>query len=397
MIRKKLLGIVLCVCTLLSATGCGNAGNQSGANDAAKTTADSTAAITASDAAAYNGKLELDHALSLSYAKNFTVDCYKGGYKMIQVKDGKKILVVPEGMKTPEGIDTDTIILNQPVTNLLVSSTPATSLIHTIGCLDRISLTTTEKDSWYIDDVKTAMDSGKIKYAGIYTALDYELITATGTKFAVFSSMLPDDAAAQLEQLGVDFICDQSSTEDHPLGRVEWIKLYGALFDKESEAEAAFAKQESVISDIAGKPAVDKTVAIFYITSKGGLYARNSEDYMAKMVKLAGGKYVLDGKVGIGKTGTTQMEPEAFYDAAKDADYIIYVWSMGGKPQSLADVLAKSSVLSEMKAVRENNVFCTTPDFFQISNTLGDMVGDINRMLNSDGSQDKFTYLVRLK
>ena len=29
------------------------------------------------------------------------------------------------------------------------------------------------------------------------------------------------------------------------------------------------------------------------------------------------------------------MELEAFYDKAKDADYIIYIWSMGGKPETL--------------------------------------------------------------
>ena len=45
------------------------------------------------------------------------------------------------------------------------------------------------------------MNDGKLKYVGEYTKPDYELITATGTNFAIFSAMLKDDVKAQLEQL----------------------------------------------------------------------------------------------------------------------------------------------------------------------------------------------------
>ena len=106
---------------------------------------------------------------------------------------------------------------------------------------------------------------------------------------------------------------------------------------------------------------------------------------------------VLDGKIGVGQTGTAKMEMEAFYDGAKDADYIIYVWTLGGKPETLADLLERGDFLEDMKAVKEGNVWCTTPDFFQISSTLGNMINDINLMLNADDTADEFTYLFKLK
>ena len=118
---------------------------------------------------------------------------------------------------------------------------------------------------------------------------------------------------------------------------------------------------------------------------------------MAKMVALAGGEYVLDGKIGVGQTGTAKMEMEAFYDGAKDADYIIYVWTLGGKPETLSALLERGDFLADMKAVKEGNVWCTTPDFFQISSTLGNMINDINLMLNADDTADEFTYLFKLK
>lgn len=346
----------------------------------------------------YDGKLVFDHSMELTYAKTFSVDYYKAGYKLIKV-DGneKQLLVVPEGMKVPADLTANTVVLQQPINNLLISSTPTVSLINAIGALDRVTLTTYDVDSWYIDEVKAAMNAGKLAYVGNYKSPDYEMIVAQGTKFGVFSTMLTEDVAEKLKEMDVNYILDQASSEDHPLARVEWAKLYGALFNLEDAAEKHFEAQKKLVEDIAAKEATGKTVAIFYITSKGDLYARNTDDYMAKMIKLGGGEYVLDGKVGVGQTGTVKMEAEAFFDGAKDADEIIYIWSMGGKPETIADLVAKSPILADMKAVKNGNVWCTTPDYFQISCTIGNMINDINLMLNADASQEKFTYLYKIK
>ncbi len=344
----------------------------------------------------YDGRLVFDHAMELSYAKCFSLDYYKGGYKLASLSDGTKILVVPENMSVPADAPEDAIVLRQPVSNIMVSSTPVTSLINAIGALDAISLTTYDADSWYIDEVKEAILDGSLTYVGDYKAPDYEQITAAGTALAIYSAMLTEDVAAQLDALGVDVVLDCSAQEEHPLARVEWAKLYGAIFNKEAEAEEVFNTQAAFVDEIAKAENTGKTVAIFYITSNGSLYARNADDYMAKMVDLAGGRYALP-DVGAGESGTAKMELEAFYDGTKDADYIIYIWSVGGKPETVDAFLERAGILADMKAVREGNVWCTTPDFFQIQDTIGSMVNDIHLMLTSDGSEDSFTYLWRLK
>ena len=344
----------------------------------------------------YDGSLVFDHSMELKYAKCFSVDYYKGGYKTIKLVDDTVILVVPEGMSVPEDKPENAIVLQQPVTNILVSSTPVTSLINAIGALDAVSLTTYDVDSWYIDDVKNALTSGKMTYIGDYKAPDYEMITAAGTTFAFFSTMLTDDVREQLENLGVDIVLDQSAKEDHPLARVEWAKLYGAIFNKEDAANAVFDAQDKYVEELSKLEKTGKTVSMFYITSKGVLYARNADDYMAKMVALAGGEYAL-ADVGVGEVGTLKMEMEAFFDKAKDADYVIYIWSLGGKPETLEDFTARADILSDLKAVKEGNVWCTTPDYFQIQNTIGSMINDIRLMLDADPSTDKLTYLFRLK
>ncbi len=344
----------------------------------------------------YDGKLVFDHSMELSYAKCFTIDYYKGGYKLATISDGTKLLTVPEGMSVPADVPEGTIVLQEPLGHILVSSAPVVSLISAVGALDAVSLTTNDVDTWYIDEVKDAINSGSLTYVGEYDAPDYEKITADGTRLAVYSAMLTEDVEAELKSLGVGVMVDRSSDEDHPLGRAEWIKFYGALLGREEAAQEVFSGQEAIINELSEVPSTGKSVAVFYITSSGSLYARKAGDYMAKMVELAGGVYV-PGDVGVGESGTSKMEYEAFYDAAKDADYIIYVWSMGGKPETLEDFLGRADILSEFKAVKEGNVWCTTPDFFQIQATIGSMVNDIRLMLEADGTVDALTYLTKLK
>ncbi len=405
--KLKIISLILAALMLAAAlTACTQpAGTADDTTKSADTTAAETAketetGDTGTESAAteenYDGKLVFDHAMQLKYAKCFSVDYYKGGYKVAKLVDNTTMLIVPEGMSVPAEKPENAIVLQQPVNNILVSSTPVTSLINAIGALDAISLTTYDVDSWYIDDVKNALTSGKMTYIGDYKAPDYEKITAAGTTFSFFSTMLTDDVKEQLTNLKVDVVLDQSAKEDHPLARVEWAKLYGAIFNKEEAAETVFNTQDNYIEELSKLEKTGKTVAMFYITSKGVLYARNADDYMSKMIALAGGEYALS-DVGVGETGTVKMELEAFYDKAKDADYIIYIWSLGGKPETLDAFLERAAILSDLKAVKNGNVWCTTPDYFQIQNTIGNMINDMRLMLDAGADVDKLTYLFKLK
>ena len=70
---------------------------------------------------------------------------------------------------------------------------------------------------------------------------------------------------------------------------------------------------------------------------------------------------------------------------------------MGGKPATLSDLVARSAVLGDMKAVKDGNVWCTTADFFQTASTIGNIISDISKVVSSDSNADKYTYLFKLK
>lgn len=344
-----------------------------------------------------NGPLAVTGSMELEYATQFSVDYCEGGYALITNSDGARFLTVPEGAQIPEGLDEDIIPLQLPLSNLLISSTPVTSLINAVGALDAVSMTTQEYDGWYIDDVRKAMDAGSLRYIGSYKEPDFETLASDTPPFAVFSTMIDSvpDVAEKLTELGIPYMRDTSSQESHPLGRLEWIKLYGLLLGREAEAQAHYDAQKALVESI-GDEKTGRTVAMFYITSKGDLYTRRAGDYMVKMLELAGGEYAMP-DLEPDRSGTQKIEAEEFYAGSGEADYIVYIWSMGGKPDSMEAFLSRSGILKDFKAVKEGNVWFTTPDYFQISDTLGAMIQDFNKMLtNDDDSVTEFTYLFKL-
>ena len=132
-----------------------------------------------------------------------------------------------------------------------------------------------------------------------------------------------------------------------------------------------------------------KTVAFFYITTAGAVNVRKSGDYIAKAIRMAGGDYVSfdeSGEENALSTMTIQME--SFYDAAADADVLIYNSTIDGELDSLDALLAKSPLLADFKAVQTGNVWCITKNFYQESLALGDLILDVHAVLNDKDAGD---------
>ena len=129
-----------------------------------------------------------------------------------------------------------------------------------------------------------------------------------------------------------------------------------------------------------------KTVAFFYINSVGAANVRKSGDYVSKMIELAGGKYIFSdlGAEDDNSLSTMNMQMEEFYAGAKDADYIIYNSTIDGELTDISQMLEKSSLLADFKAVKDGNVWCTNQNLFQETMELGTMIEDIHTMLTSD-------------
>lgn len=343
--------------------------------------------------------LTWDHALELSYADQFSVNYYEGGYKLFTIEGDGEFLLVPDGEEAPEDLPDDITVLSHTPKSIYLVATSAMDFFCGLDALDHISLSGTNADGWYIDKAKTALEDGSIAFAGKYSAPDYEQILAAGCDLAIESTMIyhKPEVKEKLEELGIPVLVEHSSYESHPLGRTEWVKLYGALLGKEDEAEALFEEQASQLKSLENTENTGKTVAFFYINSMGAANVRKAGDYVSKMIDLAGGQYIFK-DLGADEEGqsTMNMGMEDFYAGAKDADYIIYNSTIDGELKSLDELLKKSALLKDFKAVKEGNVWCLTKSMFQETTCLGDVIMDMHQMLTEEDPQG-LTYLYRLE
>ncbi|MCI8745955.1 MAG: ABC transporter substrate-binding protein [Lachnospiraceae bacterium] len=345
-----------------------------------------------------SSSLTWESSMELRYASEFSVDYYKEGYRLLTIAQDGQYLVVPEGKEIPADLSKDIVALKQPVEQIYLVASAAMDMFVSLDALDAVGFSGLRADSWYIDEAREAMEQGKILHAGSYGAPDYEQILARGCGLAIENTMIyhTPEVKEQLEKLGIPVLVDYSSYESNPLGRTEWVRLYGILTGKEAEAEAAFAAEAEAFEAVEQEEKTGSTVAFFYITANGEVNVRRSSDYLPKMIEMAGGSYVFDhiGDEEETASSNVTMQMEEFYAAAKDADYIIYNSTTTEELSSVEDLLAKSSLLEKFKAVEEGRVYCTTKNLYQSSMKLGTIISDMHKMLTGE---DGMTYLYQLE
>ena len=369
-----------------------------------------TAAVGENPAKTAAAPLTYDHSMELSYAENFAVDYYEGGYKLLTTRlNGDRILIVPKHQQAPEDAEAlvspsaegkpgKLIVLQEPVKNLYLVASSVMDMFAQLDSMDAISMCGLKEEDWYIPAAKQAMKDGTLLYAGKYSQPDYELLLSQNCSMAIENSMIyhTPEVMEKLEEFGIPTLVEYSSYEEHPLGRVEWVRFFGALLDQEEKADQLFEKQKEALKRVETEESTGKTVAFFYITSNGLVQVRQSTDYIPKMIELAGGKFVFE---NLGdpdsRRSTVNLQLEDFYDGAQDADFLVYNTTIDRQVQTLEDLLKKCSLLKDFKAVKNHQVWCTTEDMYQQSMSAGNLIEDFHRMLTGDDKETR--YLYRLK
>lgn len=340
--------------------------------------------------------------INLEYAEQFSVYCLDDGSYEINIADGQKFLLLPEGVPEPESIDIP--VLHQPVENIYAAASSAVDLFNGIGMLDKVKMTSTKLSDWSLPAVQNAIESGNMKYVGKYNAPDYETVLSEGCGLALESTMIyhSPETKEQLESFGIPVMVERSSYETHPLGRLEWIKLYGLITGREKEAEEFFSEKMKLFGEVSANTDIPEnerqTVVFFYITTNGYANVRKSGDYISKMIELAGGRYIFtadDLNNEENALSTMNMEMESFYQKAKDADCIIYNSTIDGKLENISQLTEKNELLADFKAVKNNNVWCTEKNTFQQTTGVSEMIHDIHMIVTGqadDETQLEFLY-----
>lgn len=400
---------------MLAATGCAGSSNE---GDASPVEAGRKATPGGFRNADLGNGWHPGSSLEVGHARNFSIDYFEGEgganavdpYALICVGDGTRFLVVPEGRDEPDGLADDIQSIRRPPRNVYLVASNVLCLIDALGEVGSVALVGVKPENCTVASFSEAIEAGEIAYGGKYNAPDYELVADARCPLAIENTMVnhDPDVKRKLRELGMAVLVDQSSNEPSALGRLEWIKLYGELWGKADVASALFDEQvaqvDAVAEKIAAESATDggdgnkaaKTVAFFYINANGAAVTRRRGDFVAQMIEMAGGVYLLDDSVGDdAPTSTVTLEMERFYALAKDADVVIYNATVDDAVRDLDDLLAKNSLLGDFKAVGTGDVWCTERNLYQRMTETGQIVSDIHAAL-TDPDVDALDFMFRL-
>ncbi len=348
------------------------------------------------------GNLIYDSSLKLKYANEFSIDYYNDNdnnkYAFISIgEDGNyQYFLKPLDNAGDLNDISENITVLQDIDKTYLVSTSVMDLINQIGALDNILFSGTKASDWYVEEAAEKMEAGEIYYAGKYSAPDYELLITDKCNFVIENTMIyhNPEVKEKLEELGIPVLVERSSYETNPLGRLEWIKLYGILYNKYNQANEYFNIQESTVNDIDNLESTNETIAFFSVNSNGQITVRKSKDYVVSMIEMAGGDSIVWDTDEDNALSTMKITMEDFYLKAVDADILIYNSTIEGEIDNMDDLLKEASYLSDFKAVKNKKVFCLRKEYFQKSSNVAEFIEELHSILVDDYDSLQYFYLL---
>ncbi|GAA3598647.1 ABC transporter substrate-binding protein [Flavivirga amylovorans] len=297
---------------------------------------------------------------NISYAKGFSITNYKNYKKVIvnsawpNSNENFTYLLVNKGT-TPPNHEIGTKIIEIPINTLVAVSTTNIPTLEYLGVdTSLIGFPNTK----YIcsEKVRERVDSGDIKELGNDLEINIELLLELNPDMVLgFSVNGVNKKLDQIEQLGVPVVLDGAWTEQHPLGRAEWIKFVAAFYNKEKEADSIFKNIESdylkakeIVKTITRKPTVMSGSTFKDIWSIPG-----GKSFIAKYLEDANTDYLWKEN---DNNGSLQLNFENVLEKAQNAEF----WIGAGNFDAKEDMLDGHKGYAFFNAYKNNQVYTYT-------------------------------------
>ena len=294
---------------------------------------------------------------SLKYATGFTLE-KNSNFTLLTVKNSfpedhneynyilyKKGVVIPDSLKNYTAIEV-------PIKTIAVTST---THIPSIEMLNETESLVAFAGLNYISSKKTRsrIDAGKVKELGnnngLNTEILFELQPDVLVGFTVDSDYKTKD---NLVANGQKVIMNADWTETSPLGKAEWIKFFGALYDKNELADRLFNKIENDYLETKerAKTALRKPTVMAGAMYQDQWFLPNGNSWAAQLIADANGEYLWAKTSG---TGSLSLSFESVLVTAQNANY----WIGPAQYTSLAQMKADSENYTLFEAYKKQNVF----------------------------------------
>lgn len=279
------------------------------------------------------------------------IDPWQGADKVRQV-----YYLVERGKESPRGAAASQIIY-VPVRKLICMSSTHVAMVSALG--EQSAVSGISGTNYIYDAVlRSRADSGKIAEVGYDAEINDEVILKIDPDLIMMYGIGLESAGyvGKLSELGVKIMFDADYLETDPLGKAEWIKVFGALFCKENLADSIFQSEvrsyNSIKSSIEeGK--FSRPSVLLGLPFRDSWFVSPGNSYISTIISDAGGKYLW----GDDKSSTSMpFSLEAVYMKSLNADY----WLNAGNAASLADIAALEPRLSGLRCFASGRIYNNT-------------------------------------
>jgi len=353
-------------------------------------------------------KVESTKKTTIKYAKGFDI-VEENGFKKLIIKSAYKgsneiyEYKVYNKSSSKNLNDLDKKIIQVPVKEIIVTST---THIPMVELLEEEKSIVGFPFSKYVSSEKTRqlIDLGKIKEIGKENDLNTEILLDLQPELIVgYSVSSADKSLSTIQKSGINVIYNGDWLEETPLGRAEWIKFFGVLFDKEQLADSIFNGIENNYLEakkIALKSTKQQTVLSGAIMSKDIWDLPAGDSFVAQFLEDANVNYLWKNTKG---KGSLSLSFESVFEKGINADY----WIAPGYFSSKEQMLSSNKLYEKFNAFKEDKIYSPSIKkgktggiiYYELSPTRPDLVlKDIIKITNPELLPNyKFTFFEKMK
>lgn len=303
--------------------------------------------------------------IDYQYAEAIIANPWKTGtmlHRYILIPKGKEgdktVAMLARRRSTGARCTTDTV--RTPLESNLVFTAPHCQLLTELGCQNAIT-GVCDKDYINIPDIKSrAQADAKVAHpimdCGSSMQPDIERIIALHPEALLISPFENSGGYGKLDKLRIPVIETADYMETSPLGRAEWIKLYGLLLGS-SKADSLFSAIEKEYLQLKAEAAkLPLGLSILTERKTGNVwYVPGGKSTMGILLRDAHARYIFADDT---HSGSLSMSPEQIIAKGNQVD----VWAFkyfGGNALTKQDLLAEYQDYQALKAFQTGTVYET--------------------------------------
>jgi iron complex transport system substrate-binding protein len=288
---------------------------------------------------------EPDSLRVLKYAERFSIDTINSNVRLT-IKNpwqGAENIqhtfwLIKRGDKMPAGTDSSEVIF-LPVQRIICMATSHAAMISALG--EEKSICGISGGELVFDEkVESLISNGEIEEVGYDANLNKELILKLAPDIIMMYGIGSESGGYlnKMKELGLKVIYNADYLENNPLGRAEWIKVFGALYEKRELADSLYEAEvleytriKRLITGISG----NRPKVMMGLPFRDTWYISPGNSYMSRLIEDAGGSYLWADKES---DVSMPLGIESVYVRALTADFWINIGTVKSKNElSMAD------------------------------------------------------------